>query len=98
MACRANNRYCRHGQRLPVRAHARQIGRVVAVIFRHSELRRIQIAFSTFNGAEWAVWIAILVYAYGRGGATAAGLVALIQMIPATLFAPFASVLGWPVA
>ena len=77
-----------------MRAHARQIGRVVAVIFRHSELRRIQIAFSTFNGAEWAVWIAILVYAYGRGGATAAGLVALIQMVPATLFAPFASVLA----
>ena len=77
-----------------MRAHLRLIGRVLAVVAHNSEIRRIQIAFSAFNGAEWAVWIAMLVYAYGRGGATAAGLVALVQMIPATLFAPFASVLG----
>ena len=77
-----------------MRSHVRLIGRVVTVVSRNPDLRRVQIAFSAFNGAEWAVWIAMLVYAYGRGGATAAGLVALIQMIPAALFAPFASVLG----
>ena len=77
-----------------MRAHIRQIGRVIAVVFRNPDLRREEIAFFLFNGAEWAVWIAMLVYAYGRGGATMAGLVALIQLVPAALFAPFASLLA----
>ena len=72
----------------------RQIGRVAAIVYRNPELRREEIAFFFFNCAEWAVWIAMLVYAYERGGATMAGLVALIQLLPATIFAPFASALG----
>ena len=81
-------------ERPPLRAHARQILRVVSVVLRNPDLRRQQISFFLFNSAEWGVWIAMLVYAFARGGATMASLVALIQLVPAALFAPFASVLA----
>ena len=77
----------------PVKRHIRQIRNAVTVVFGNRDLRRQAIALFFFNGAEWAVWIAMIVYAYDQGGATMAGFVALIQLVPAALFAPFASVL-----
>jgi len=74
--------------------HIAHTAAVVGVVMRNRDLRRQEVAFFLFNSAEWAVWIAMLVYAYGRGGATMSGLVALIQLVPATLFAPFASTLA----
>jgi len=52
-------------------------------------LRREALALALFRLAEFGPWVAMLVYAYVQGGATATGLVSLGLLLPTALSAPF---------
>jgi MFS family permease len=68
--------------------------RVVLAVARDPTLARIELAYLGFNMAEYATWMAILVFAYGIGGAGYAALFALIQLVPSGIVAPFAAFAG----
>ena len=67
---------------------------MVARILRNRDLRRMLGAFLAFSAAEFATWVAILLYAYEATGPASVGFVALMQLVPAALIAPTAAALG----
>ncbi len=68
-------------------ARRRRLG-VFGALAGNRGLRRVVGGYALFTLSEYSVWIAMLVYAYSRGGAPIAGVVALAQLVPAALLAP----------
>ncbi len=74
-----------------------RIGAVLSVFraaFGNPSLRRIGFAYALFSAAEFGIWIALLVFAYGHGGATAATAIVLVQLVPCIALAPLVGALA----
>jgi hypothetical protein len=61
---------------------------LLSQIARNRALTRLLGAYFANILTEYGVWIAVLVYAYERGGATLAGAVAIVQLVPAIFLSP----------
>lgn len=68
--------------------------RALRASFRSPDLRRALLAFTAFSIFEWAGFIAVMVYAFEDGGTAMVGVISLVLLIPAAMFAPIGSVLG----
>jgi MFS family permease len=77
-----------------IRSAIRTAASVIVATLGNRALRRVALGYALFSALELAVWIAMLVYAYDQGGATAAGVVAVVQLAPAALFAPIGGLLA----
>jgi MFS family permease len=58
------------------------------------QLRRLQVGWAVSAAGGWVFFVALAVYAFDTGGATAVGAAALTRMVPAGLAAPLAGVLA----
>jgi len=77
-----------------LRKHLRESFRALAEVFRNPSLRRLELAWAGSIIGSWAYTVALVVYAYRHGGATAVGLVGLIRWLPAAAASPLAALLG----
>src|SRR4051812_31175182 len=70
---------------------ATALGRLdtVIAVMRHRDLRRLQIGWATFFIVDGMSLVALSVWAFGRGGGSAVGFVALARLLPGALALPF---------
>src|SRR5436309_15530171 len=84
----------------PAPARNRQVRRAalaataLAAVMRNPQLRRVELAWGASIAAEWPHFVALGVFAYAAGGASAVGIAGLVRLLPAAVCAPLASSLG----
>ena len=71
------------------RSRPRATLRVFSTAARNRSLLLVELAVLTFNGAQWGVALALVVWAYTRGGAAAASLIVIVQLVPSIFVAPY---------
>jgi MFS family permease len=62
---------------------------VFGTAFRNRSLLLVELAWLAFNSAEWGVWLALMVWAYTYGGAAAASLIVIVQLVPSIFVSPY---------
>jgi MFS family permease len=73
---------------------ARQVVSALGAAVRNENVRRVELAWGASIAAEWAHFVALGVFAYQQGGASAVGIAGLVRLLPAAAVAPFAASLG----
>ena len=68
--------------------------RSFAQIFRNADIRRLELGWAVSVLGHWAYGIALAVYAFDKGGASAVGLVGLVRFLPPAVFGPFTAMLA----
>ena len=66
----------------------------LGAVMGNTNLRRVELAWGAVIAAEWAHFVALGIFAYAEGGASAVGIAGLVRMLPAAIIAPLASALG----
>ena len=61
---------------------------------RDRRLPRVLAAFGLFAVVEYGAWFAVLLYAYTVGGVALAGVVGVVQLVPAAVLSPLLGSLG----
>jgi MFS family permease len=77
-----------------LREHLRESARAMRDVFRNRGLRRLQLAWAGSIIGSWAYTVALVVYAFDQGGASAVGLVGLVRWLPSAFASPLAAILG----
>ena len=65
-----------------------------AAVFGTPALRRVQLAWAASHLGHVSIAVALAVYAYRLGGASAVSLLYVLRLVPAAIVTPFAAVLG----
>ena len=65
----------------------------IAAVFRRPQLRRLELAWGGYYVGEWTHFVALSVYAFDHGGASAVGVFGLVRMGAAAVVLPVGSLL-----
>jgi MFS family permease len=77
-----------------VRERLHESFEAVGAVFRNADLRRLELAWGGSNIGSWAYGVAVAVYAFDKGGATAVGVLLAVRMALTAVFSPFLALLA----